>query len=452
MATEDRDIHQTLGQLNQTLSVIDQNLDQVSQDSSTEVLNGLAEAVAGLKANQEELKDVFYELLTPFFQPGEGNSHNRDLSQLQDEGLRVIETEGEDELVGLVDGLEGLKKRGDELNERVIELMRDYNVVPKCSGGIEESYKENKPMDLESLAFTKEDGQEESQGPKRNLESRDFSFYVVATHLYGFPWNVAMEIKRSLGHRTLVESERLFLEDEDHIVLDEDSDSDDDGKLQEKDAGELKWVRVKKLKQIFEELKKKIYIKEEIDLNVSPKASDSGDELDPVNVNLRIRFLKVIRNWIFHIESVFVDLMFEIYYMFPGNDAEENIFQDLKSKLEDMMEIYLGMVPISVYKIIYMMENTEGANLEALMKMMTTLLGSNEEILYEKMNLNDRMDQAHKIILRLSSMLVTADLSYTRFIKEGESATNEKLLSESEEELRDIQRNIDRVKSELKIK
>ncbi|WRX12220.1 hypothetical protein QQP08_004707 [Theobroma cacao] len=102
MATEGRNIHQTLSQLNQTLSMIDKNLDQVIQDSSTEVLKGLAEAAAELKANQEDLKEVFYELLTPFYQPGEGNSHNVDLSQLQDEVLRVIETEGEDELTGIL--------------------------------------------------------------------------------------------------------------------------------------------------------------------------------------------------------------------------------------------------------------------------------------------------------------------------------------------------------------
>ncbi|EOY19945.1 Uncharacterized protein TCM_045345 [Theobroma cacao] len=446
MATQDRDIHQTLGQLNQTLSMIDQNLDQVSQDSSTKVLNGLAEAAAKLKANQEDLKEVFYELLTPFYQPGEGNNHNLDLSQLQDEVLKVIETKGEDELVGLVEGLEGLKKRGDELNERVIELMRDYDIVPKCSG-IEESYKENKPMDLESLAFTKEDGKEKSQGLKRKLEIGDFSFYVVATQLYGFPWDAAMEIKTSLGHKGLVNSNRVFLEDEDQTVFDEDSDLDDDGELQEKDEGELKWVRVKKLKQVFEELKKKI------DLNVSQKASDSVAEFDPVTVNLRIRFLKVIRNWIFHIESVFIDLMTEIYHVFSVNEAQETIFQDLKSKLKHMMEIYLGMVPISVYKIIYMMENPEELKRRGLVIRMAKLFRVQEKILYKKMNLKRRMDQAHKIIMRLRSMLVTAgDLSYSGLIKEVESGSYEKLLSESEKELRDIQRNLDVVLSKLKIK
>ncbi|EOY19941.1 Uncharacterized protein TCM_045340 [Theobroma cacao] len=446
MATQDRDIHQTLGQLNQTLSMIDQNLDQVSQDSSTKVLNGLAEAAAKLKANQEDLKEVFYELLTPFYQPGEGNDHNLDLSQLQDEVLKVIETKGEDELVGLVEGLEGLKKRGDELNERVIELMRDYDIVPKCSG-IEESYKENKPMDLESLAFTKEDGKEKSQGLKRKLEIGDFSFYVVATQLYGFPWDAAMEIKTSLGHKGLVNSNRVFLEDEDQTVFDEDSDLDDDGELQEKDEGELKWVRVKKLKQVFEELKKKI------DLNVSQKASDSVAEFDPVTVNLRIRFLKVIRNWIFHIESVFIDLMTEIYHVFSVNEAQETIFQDLKSKLKHMMEIYLGMVPISVYKIIYMMENPEELKRRGLVIRMAKLFRVQEKILYKKMNLKRRMDQAHKIIMRLRSMLVPAgDLSYTGLIKEVESGSYEKLLSESEKELRDIQRNLDVVLSKLKIK
>lgn len=446
MATQDRDIHQTLGQLNQTLSMIDQNLDQVSQDSSTKVLNGLAEAAAKLKANQEDLKEVFYELLTPFYQPGEGNNHNLDLSQLQDEVLKVIETKGEDELVGLVEGLEGLKKRGDELNERVIELMRDYDIVPKCSG-IEESYKENKPMDLESLAFTKEDGKEKSQGLKRKLEIGDFSFYVVATQLYGFPWDAAMEIKTSLGHKGLVNSNRVFLEDEDQTVFDEDSDLDDDGELQEKDEGELKWVRVKKLKQVFEELKKKI------DLNVSQKASDSVAEFDPVTVNLRIRFLKVIRNWIFHIESVFIDLMTEIYHVFSVNEAQETIFQDLKSKLKHMMEIYLGMVPISVYKIIYMMENPEELKRRGLVIRMAKLFRVQEKILYKKMNLKRRMDQAHKIIMRLRSMLVPAgDLSYTGLIKEVESGSYEKLLSESEKELRDIERNLDVVLSKLKIK
>ncbi|WRX11756.1 hypothetical protein QQP08_004243 [Theobroma cacao] len=426
--------------------MIDQNLDQVSQDSSTKVLNGLAEAAAKLKANQEDLKEVFYELLTPFYQPGEGNNHNLDLSQLQDEVLKVIETKGEDELVGLVEGLEGLKKRGDELNERVIELMRDYDIVPKCSG-IEESYKENKPMDLESLAFTKEDGKEKSQGLKRKLEIGDFSFYVVATQLYGFPWDAAMEIKTSLGHKGLVNSNRVFLEDEDQTVFDEDSDLDDDGELQEKDEGELKWVRVKKLKQVFEELKKKI------DLNVSQKASDSVAEFDPVTVNLRIRFLKVIRNWIFHIESVFIDLMTEIYHVFSVNEAQETIFQDLKSKLKHMMEIYLGMVPISVYKIIYMMENPEELKRRGLVIRMAKLFRVQEKILYKKMNLKRRMDQAHKIIMRLRSMLVTAgDLSYSGLIKEVESGSYEKLLSESEKELRDIQRNLDVVLSKLKIK
>ncbi|EOY33273.1 Uncharacterized protein TCM_041216 [Theobroma cacao] len=443
MATEDKDIHQMVSQLNQTLSLTDQNLDQVSEDRSTKVLNILAGAAAELKANQEDLKEDFYELLAPFYQSGEGNSRNFDLSQLQDEVLRVIGTKGENELVGLAEGLEGLKKRGDELNERVIELMTDYNIVPKCSG-IEESSKENKTTDLGSLAFTEEDGQETSEGLKKKLESGEFSLYDVTIQLYGFPWDVAMEIETSLGYRRLVKSERLFLEDEGQIML------DDDGELQEKDAGELKWVRVKKLKQKFEELKKKIYIKEELDLNVSPKASDSGDDLDIVTVNTRIRFLRVLRNWIFHIESVFVDLMYEIYYMFSGNEAEETIFQDLQSKLKHMMEIYFGMVPISVYKIIYMMENPEGLKLDGLVMRMATVFGSDTERLYEKLKLNDRMDQAHKIILLLRSVLVTAGLSYTRMIKEGESALYEKLLSESEEELREFQRNIDWVKSELK--
>ncbi|WRX33994.1 hypothetical protein QQP08_027276 [Theobroma cacao] len=401
MATEDKDIHQMVSQLNQTLSLTDQNLDQVSEDRSTKVLNILAGAAAELKANQEDLKEDFYELLAPFYQSGEGNSRNFDLSQLQDEVLRVIGTKGENELVGLAEGLEGLKKRGDELNERVIELMTDYNIVPKCSG-IEESSKENKTTDLGSLAFTEEDGQETSEGLKKKLESGEFSLYDVTIQLYGFPWDVAMEIETSLGYRRLVKSERLFLEDEGQIML------DDDGELQEKDAGELKWVRVKKLKQKFEELKKKIYIKEELDLNVSPKASDSG------------------------------------------NEAEETIFQDLQSKLKHMMEIYFGMVPISVYKIIYMMENPEGLKLDGLVMRMATVFGSDTERLYEKLKLNDRMDQAHKIILLLRSVLVTAGLSYTRMIKEGESALYEKLLSESEEELREFQRNIDWVKSELK--
>ncbi|EOY19943.1 Uncharacterized protein TCM_045343 [Theobroma cacao] len=279
-------IFQALSQLHQTLFMIDQKLDQVSQHSSTKEHNGLAEAAAKLKSNQEDLKEIFYGL--------------------RDEVLGMIGTkEKEDDLKDLAVGLGSLKSKGDELNERVIESMRDYNIVPKCSG-IEEGYK---PLDFESPA---------------------------------------MEIKTSLEHRRLFNSNLLFLEAEDQIVLDEDL-----GELEEKDEEELKWLRVKKLKQIFQELKKKI------DLNVSSKASDSGDELGPEPVNLGIIFLKVIRNWTFHIEYVLIDLLSKIYYIFSVNDELETISQDLKSNLKHMMEIYLGMVPISVYKIIYMMENPE---------------------------------------------------------------------------------------------
>ncbi|XWS28495.1 hypothetical protein CRYUN_Cryun25bG0074600 [Craigia yunnanensis] len=338
MATIDKDFGQTLSQVIHMFSDTDQFLNQLRQECNAEgakVLQKL-EGAEKMNASQADLKREIYELLTQFYQSDDDdNIHNLDLSQLQDEVLRVIGTKGKDELVGLVQGLEGFKKWIDEINEMVIELMRDLNIMPIRS--IKVSRKRKKPFDSSSLAnFTQEVGEETSERIKRK-ESANFtqdfgegtneeevgeekservkekengvlSVSDVAIQMYGFVRDIASDIEASLGHRKLIQEEMLFDQDEAAIKFIEDSD--EDGEWQEKDPPGLNWVRVKKLKHRFEELKKKIFKKQEPGLNVEPKIFGAADQ-DPESV--RPTFLRVIRNWIFHIEfDLFNFIMYEL--------------------------------------------------------------------------------------------------------------------------------------------
>ncbi|XWS28494.1 hypothetical protein CRYUN_Cryun25bG0074500 [Craigia yunnanensis] len=439
MAAIDEDIDKTLSQINQILSQTDQCFEQLLQESDAKgvkMLQIVKDATQELIESQQDTKRELYEWLTPFYQSGDGDIRNLDLSQLQEEVIRVIRTKGKDELVGLVEGLERLKKRGDEINERVFKLMMDFNIVPKCR-----EVKKFTPSHLSSPG--KEVGKEKSDQGLKKKESGVLSVAGVAIEMYGFPWDISLHIEASLGLRKLIQNESLFNMDEALIIrLDEDSDEDVDPFLQ-KTAREQNWVRVKKLKRKFEELENKIYKKQELHQNAAPKEGNGNEDPE----SLRVSFLRVIRNWIFHIEAVLFDLVYELYYMLSGNQTAEAIFQCYRAKLEKLMKINHGMVPITVYKIIDMMEKPREFKAKGVVFRTPTKFGSGSRKLHKE--LNDVIDHVHKIILRLRAVLSSSGLSSAKRIIAGKSTSYENMLKQSEEEVRHIEGKVNSAKSEF---
>ncbi|OMO75090.1 laminin subunit beta-1 [Corchorus capsularis] len=220
----------------------------------------------------------------------------------------------------------------------------------------------------------------------------------VIVEMYGVSPNVVKMITESLADRNMVKKSSKKNQPDDVI-------------LQPEDAGALNWETVDFLGQHFESLKYNL-----------------------VDDDLKLEILGVIKDWVFHLECNFSQLVHDLHGMMLGHVAAAAKFQEFKSALEDLKSYHNGVVPISVYKLLAMQEIPchERENLD------------DKGALYNKLEFDQMVDLLLEIISKFRFLLMASGLPNAKAqnVKSEVLISYEKALKQSQESMKEIERKM----------